>query len=101
MKKKILQGQKGKWTELPAGGIIDEPKTSEYLKTGTWRSGKKPEWDEKKCIQCMLCWVNCPDNAIMAKNGQRKETDLDYCKGCGICEKVCPVSAIKMVSEEK
>jgi pyruvate ferredoxin oxidoreductase delta subunit len=101
MKKDILKGKKGKWTELPAGGIVDELGASRNFKTGDWRSGKKPKWISKKCIQCLFCWVNCPDKAIPAKKGERTETNLDYCKGCGICAKVCPTKAIEMIKEEK
>jgi len=111
MKKEILKGppphqkfwcggKKEKWQDLPCGGVIDEPATSLYNLTGDWRLGLRPEWDEQKCIQCGLCWVNCPDNAIGTKNGKRIKTDLNYCKGCGICAQICPVKAIKMVKEK-
>ena len=101
MKKEILKGKKVKWQELPRGGIIDEPGASMYFKTGDWRLGLKPEWDPRKCIQCLFCWINCPDNAIMIKNKKRQKTNFNYCKGCGICTKVCPTQAIKMVKEGK
>lgn len=68
-------------------------------KTGTWRASR-PEWDKKKCINCMLCAIYCPENCIPVKKGQRLETNLDYCKGCGICAQVCPVKCIKMKEEE-
>ena len=82
------------------GAVIKEPGSSKENKTGNWRVFK-PVWDEKKCIQCMQCWIYCPDIAIPQKNKKRLETNFDYCKGCGICSDVCPVKCIKMVKEEK
>jgi len=78
---------------------IKEPGSTKKNKTGNW-STTKAEVDFKKCIQCMLCWQSCPDNAIPQKDGKRLQTDFDYCKGCGICAEVCPVKAIKMVKRE-
>ncbi|MFH1849663.1 MAG: pyruvate synthase subunit PorD [archaeon] len=86
--------------KLTTGAVIDEPGSTIKNKTGGWRT-LRPEWDEKKCTQCMICWQFCPDACIPDKGGKRSETDLDFCKGCGICEDVCPVKAIKMVKEEK
>ena len=57
--------------------------------------------DEAKCINCMICWVYCPDSCINTKDGKMTGFDLDYCKGCGICAKVCPVKCIKMEKEQK
>jgi 2-oxoacid:acceptor oxidoreductase delta subunit (pyruvate/2-ketoisovalerate family) len=39
----------------------------------------------------MICWVYCPDMAIIVEDGRWKEIDYDHCKGCGICAEVCPV----------
>lgn len=86
--------------KINIGAVITEPGNSLANKTGEWRTFR-PEWDPKKCTQCMLCWQFCPDNTIPQKNGNRLETDLEYCKGCGICAKVCPFKAIKMIKEEK
>lgn len=87
-------------SKLTVGAVITEPGSTIKNKTGGWRSFK-PLWHKDKCIQCMLCWMYCPDIAIPQKNGKRIETNLDYCKGCGICAKVCPVKCIEMVKEEK
>jgi pyruvate ferredoxin oxidoreductase delta subunit len=80
-------------------GVLDKG-TSIVNKTGTWKD-KAPVWDEKKCIHCMICYVNCPENCILLVkdkqgNAKRDKTNLDYCKGCGICANVCPVKCIKM-----
>jgi len=88
------------WRELPIGAIILEPGSSEKFKTGDWREGKKPVVDKNKCTNCMICWISCPDSAIIVKDGEMKGFNLDYCKGCGICSTQCPVNAIEMVDEE-
>jgi pyruvate ferredoxin oxidoreductase delta subunit len=90
------------WQELPAGCLIDEASSSLRFKTGDWRS-QRPIWDAEKCIQCLFCWITCPDSAIKVENEKVTGIDYDYCKGCGICAEVCPprASAIEMVREEK
>jgi len=85
------------WKEMEIGSLT-EPASSLKFKTGSWKSFK-PVWDKKKCIHCMTCVVDCPENCIPAKNGKREETDFDMCKGCKICAEVCPVKCIKMVEE--
>ena len=90
--------------EIPIGGLIDEPGSSSKFKTGDWRSFR-PITDLNKCIHCMQCVVNCPDDAIPTEGKgndiKRKETDFDYCKGCMICENVCPVKCISRKEEEE
>ena len=81
------------------GGVIDKPGSSIKNKTGGWRS-MKPVIDQKKCIKCGKCWVNCPAGSIDKKSG-KFVINYDMCKGCGICAKVCPVKAIHMEKEEK
>ncbi|MEO0080430.1 MAG: 4Fe-4S dicluster-binding protein [candidate division WOR-3 bacterium] len=88
------------WQELPCGAIIEDLQAVLENKTGTWRS-QRPVWDEKKCRPCYLCWVYCPDSAIIIKDGKVAGIDYDYCKGCGICSTVCPRSAITMEKEKK
>lgn len=87
-----------KWKELTIGGIIDKAGTSKEYNTGSWRTFK-PIRDEKKCTNCMICWMYCPDTAIAAKNQKFGEFNYFHCKGCGICAKVCPVKCIDMVKE--
>lgn len=82
------------------GAVIEEPGSSVATKTGGWRT-LKPIWHKEKCIQCMLCWLYCPDCSIPEEIGKRTETDFDFCKGCGICAQICPVKCIEMVQEQK
>ena len=79
-------------------GSLTEPASSLKFKTGSWKSFK-PVWDKEKCIHCMICVVDCPENCIPTKNDKRGETNLDFCKGCKICAEVCPVKCIKMIEE--
>jgi len=87
------------WKSLPMGAVLLEPGSSLKYKTGDWRAFK-PIVDEQKCVNCLLCWIYCPDSAIVRKE-KWIEVNYDYCKGCGICAKECPKEAIKMVEEQK
>ncbi len=80
-------------------GAVVKGGTAKENKTGSWKT-LRPVWDKKRCIDCMLCVIYCPEACILAKKGKRLETDFDYCKGCGICAQVCPVKCIKMKKEE-
>ncbi len=88
------------WRQLPIGGIVERPGSALDFETGDWRS-ERPVWHEDKCIQCLLCWVFCPDSAILVKDEKVEGIDLRYCKGCGICANECPpkARAIEIVSE--
>ncbi len=86
------------WQELPAGGAVD-PAGVEQPHTGGWRTGLKPEVDLSKCVNCLLCWLYCPDSAVVLDGTTFTGFDLDYCKGCEICAEMCPTQAIEMVAE--
>ena len=86
------------WQELPTGGTITA-RAAPRIRTGGWRTGEKPAVDVSLCVNCLLCWLYCPDSAITLSGETFSGFDLDYCKGCGICADVCPVAAIEMVPE--
>lgn len=77
------------WKDIPIGGMILEAGNSAKYETGTWRSSR-PIWDPEKCIQCLTCWIYCPDSSILVENEKMVGIDYFHCKGCGICAHVCP-----------
>jgi len=93
---------KEKWNELTIGTINLDAANSVQNKTGTWRSGLKPEFIEENCIQCFFCWLYCPHFAIFVEDGKVTGINYDYCTGCGLCSEECPTKekAIVMVKEE-
>ncbi len=86
-----------KTTTLP-GGIINRPGSTIDYKTGTWRV-KRPVVNLDKCIGCLICWIYCPEPAIIKRDDGKIDFDYDYCKGCGICSLECPTKAIRIVEE--
>jgi len=86
------------WRALPIGGVVLEGGTARKYRTGDWRTFK-PIIDKNKCVNCLLCWICCPEPSITQVEGDKVEVDYEYCKGCGICAEECPVKAITMVEE--
>lgn len=82
--------QKATWKEANIAGLVFEPGSSAEYHTGTWRT-ERPVRDTDRCTHCMICWVFCPDSAIIVKDGRWVAFDYDHCKGCGICASVCPI----------
>jgi len=87
------------WRSLPIGAVLPEAGSSLKYKTGDWRA-LRPLVEKEKCVNCLLCWIYCPDSAIVREE-KWVEVNYDYCKGCGICAHECPKEAIKMVEEAK
>ena len=86
------------WQELPAAGRIS-PET-QPPRTGGWRTELRPDVELSACVNCLLCWLYCPDSAITLDGTTFAGFDLDYCKGCELCAEVCPAGAITMVEEQ-
>ncbi len=94
----LISADKVKLKDLNIGAYA-KGGTSLENKTGGWRS-YRPILDREKCVDCMICWLYCPDDSIVVKEGKMLGFDLDYCKGCSVCANVCPKDAISMVPEE-
>ena len=86
------------WQTMPVGGVITEAGNSAEYETGGWRA-RRPVVDMDKCTHCMICWIFCPDSAILVDDGRFAGFALPHCKGCGICAVECPPKAIQMVDE--
>jgi len=82
-----------------AGGAVlrDE---AERARTGGWRTEGRPEADLSRCVNCLLCWLYCPDTAVRLDGTAFAGFDYDVCKGCRICVEMCPTGAIAMAPEE-
>jgi 2-oxoacid:acceptor oxidoreductase delta subunit (pyruvate/2-ketoisovalerate family) len=87
------------WAELPLGGEVD-PATATQPRTGGWRTGVRPEVDLASCVNCLLCWLYCPDSAVRLEGTDFAGFDLDLCKGCELCAEVCPTGAVRMVEDD-
>jgi pyruvate ferredoxin oxidoreductase delta subunit len=90
------------WQEVLPGAIIQDAGNAAEYETGSWRT-YRPIFHEDRCTQCLLCWIYCPDSAVMVDDGKVTGFDLEHCKGCGICANECPpkCNAITMELETR
>jgi 2-oxoacid:acceptor oxidoreductase delta subunit (pyruvate/2-ketoisovalerate family) len=86
------------WQQLEPGGVVVRS-DAEPVVTGGWRTGLRPEANVALCVDCLLCWLYCPDSAIVLEGRAFAGIDLDACKGCELCAVVCPAGAIEMVAD--
>ena len=84
--------------DLHNGGIIRDAGNAHDYSTGDWRTFV-PKFLDEHCIQCMFCWIYCPDLSYELREDGMYTWLSDYCKGCGICAKECPSDAITMEDE--
>ncbi len=88
-----------RWQDLPRAGL-STPGSAAQSVTGDWRTAGKPVVDFPRCVNCLLCWMYCPDSAIVLDGTTFSSVDYTVCKGCELCVEVCPVGAIQMGEEE-
>lgn len=87
------------WNELPVAGAL-APAQADHPLTGGWRTAGRPGTHLSACVNCLLCWLYCPDSAIVLDGTTFAGIDYDYCKGCALCVEVCPANALSMEPEE-
>jgi 2-oxoacid:acceptor oxidoreductase delta subunit (pyruvate/2-ketoisovalerate family) len=87
-----------RWDELTRGGTVD-PSDAPRTETGDWRTNGRPVVDLDACVNCLLCWLYCPDSSIEVAGTSLSGIDYRTCKGCELCVEVCPVGAIAMAPE--
>ena len=87
-----------RWQDLPRAGVA-EPGEVERPSTGDWRTTGKPVLETAHCVNCLLCWMYCPDSAMLLEGTTLTGIDYEVCKGCELCVEVCPTGAIEMVAE--
>lgn len=86
------------WHELPLGGAV-APADARQPITGDWRTAGRPVARYAACVNCLLCWLYCPDSAIVLDGETFSGIDYDFCKGCELCVEVCPTGALVMEPE--
>ncbi len=84
-------------SQVPLGGIIVDVGNAVKYRTGSWRT-QRPIFNAEACTNCLLCWINCPDGAILVPEGKVSGIDEMHCKGCGICAQVCPTKPVKAMT---
>lgn len=60
-----------------------------------WRI-RWPALDLATCSRCGLCFLYCPDAAILLSPEGYPAVADDWCKGCGLCAVECPKDSIRM-----
>ena len=55
--------------------------------------------DQKICIRCGTCDVECPFHAVIISDVGMFSIDDNKCRDCNICVDVCPVDAAKKKTE--
>ncbi|MFU8802756.1 MAG: 4Fe-4S binding protein, partial [Bradymonadaceae bacterium] len=78
---------------------IISPERAPIPGRGGWRTGLKPVVDLSRCVNCLACWLRCPDCAVLLDNTTFVGFDYEACKGCELCVEVCPTGAVEMIDE--
>lgn len=79
---------------------ILSPANTRQRRVGMW-SRYKPIIDHNECTRCRICFVYCPDSAILIDKNDLPIVNYDACKGCDICHMECPVNAISLVQRKE
>ena len=85
-------------------------KVSEYPSTVAFQGGHlvsmnsgwrtfKPVVNKEACVNCLRCYLICPDGVISKTEDNKVQIDYDFCKGCGVCAHECKPNAIEMIKD--
>jgi len=89
------------WRVLPNGGVVTAAGNARDYDTGNW-TRTTTRWKKEICINCNLCWVVCPHDAIQNDaEGNMVGVDEDKCTNCGLCIVACPTKPEKSLFEER
>jgi len=56
--------------------------------------------DPEKCKACLICFKECPVEAVEGGKGQAQRINQEKCVKCGICYEICSLDAVKKLSGE-
>ena len=62
----------------------------------SWSTQPELMFSSVRCIKCGDCVANCPEHAIVMKDGQYPTFDSALCTAQGICGDICPTQAVKL-----
>lgn len=56
--------------------------------------------DPEKCKACLICFKECPVEAVESGKGQAQRINQEKCVKCGTCYEICSLDAVKKLSGE-
>ena len=56
--------------------------------------------DPEKCKACLICFKECPVEAVEGGKGQAQRINQEKCVKCGTCYEICSLDAVKKLSGE-
>lgn len=62
----------------------------------SWSAQPELMFSSVRCIKCGDCVANCPEQAIVMKDGQYPTFDGALCTARGVCSDICPTQAVKL-----
>lgn len=75
--------------ECPAGALVKNAETGVI------------EWDDSKCVNCLLCTVGCAYGGIVHSQAEGHVVKCDTCDGDPVCVSACPGGALKFVTTSR